>query len=443
MPVPVVTTTKGASLADHLDLRNLPLATTPGGRNFVIKALHPADHEIKVARGPGCTMPTVGIAADAVQTLHFPENATDAYILQTANPVAPLSVVFTDPSGIYVDHYLWLNQALGFGGFIRRPDQDCLLPMVEMIKQVSSYRVLSQSVTVEVIAPMIKDQGTIVSAQMNVKPRTMSLAAGTTSGISAGADLWWYRDPPPASSLLMATNSYTGKARDGFYQPLKLDRFKFISPIDVVLQKNGGFPVTYAWTANSNLGNFPTYWNNLAIPEGSPYPPKPSTYGVGMTWIQGTAGYPDVTLRVRARQTLEVIPVIGSTYAPLAEAPFPPDELAYRMVAEIGGRMKDAYPASYNDLGKLKDTIMKIGRSVIKYADPVLDVVSAIPGAGTVVGGVRTALRTGKAIGKALDSMSSPNRSSSGASGNRSQKSPAKRAKKKKKQRTRAGPEPE
>lgn len=409
VPAPVVVTKNKVTLADHLDLRSLPLATTPAGKNFAIKTLHPADSEIKVARAPGGTFPTLGIAADMVETLQFPNTAVGAYLLQTPNPMIPLSIVFTDGAGAYVDHYLWTNAALGGPGLIHAPTS---WPQIAswaygISANIDSYRVLSQSVTCEVIAPAVKDQGTIVAAQYHMKPITMQGAIMNTNGggtvcNSVAPDMWCYRPPPNANTMLMGTSAYTAKSREGVYQPLKIKKFKFVSSMDRMVPVAERTTPVRAFESGTPtaLCNFPIYFHN--VPFNDPlYVPmlKPSSNAIGIIYIDGTAGFPDVSLRVRARQTMEVVPVIGGTYAPLAEAPFPPDELAFRMVAEIAGRMKDAYPASYNDLGALKGVIQNIGKSVMKYADPVLDLVSAIPGIGTKVGLVRDAA---KGIGTAF-----------------------------------------
>lgn len=403
VPAPVVQTRTAVTLADHLDLRNLPLATTPAGKNFAVKTLHPADSEIKIARAPGGLLPSVGISADMVDTLPFPSGSTSAYLVQTANIWVPLSIVFTDASGNYVDHYLWTNSALGGPGLLHAPTTwaSIVANAANMYSSMSKFRVLSQSMTVDIIAPAVSDQGTIVASQFDSSPKTVSPGEWSSNQIAAGADLWMYRNPPVANSLLMGTSAYTSKAREGFYQPLKLDKFKWVDIFDTYFQSGAvANPQTWNTGLTGSHSNFPIYFNAIAAAATDVSLPKPSSNVVGLAWIEGV-NPSSVSLRIRARQCIEVIPIPGGTYAPLAEAPYPPDELAFKMVREIAARMKDAYPASWNAQGTLKDAILKIGNGVLKFADPVLDAVSMVPGVGSIAGGIKVA----KGIAKAVTSV--------------------------------------
>lgn len=412
VPAPVVATASKVSLADHLDLRNLPLATTPGGRTFAIKSLHPADSEIKCARGPGGIVPSVAISYDAVDTIPFPVGAVKALFLQTPNPIYPASLVFFDATNTYIDHYLWQNAAVGGLGLLHQPANATQLldPLSQFRINIDKYRVTAQSITCDVIAPAVADQGTILSAQWVDAPATLQPSCfDVTSGnpgtipskITFMCDWWLYHTLPTADKYLMATSAYSSKAREGFYQPLKIDKFKFVSSDDGVWFGTDSSEQEVANELPTLLGNYPIWFNHFDPSHATLKPLlKPSGHIVGGTWIEGTAGNPNVSLRVRVRQNMEVIPVLGKLYAPLAEAPLPPDELCYKMIREISGRMKDGYPASYNDLGKLKDTILKIGKSVLKYADPVLDVMSVIPGVGPIASGAKLATQFASGLAK-------------------------------------------
>lgn len=408
MPPPVVVTKNMVSLADHLDLRNLPLSTTPAGKNFVIKSLHPADHEIKSVRGPGSTVPTLGVCADMVDTIPFPAGATSAYLVQTPNPAIPLSVIFVDSAGVGVEYWLWSNPGFGGPGLQRNPTYNSAVSFWgNMHNQIEAYRVLAQSVTVDVIAPAVADQGTIVSAQFEKYPQTMQATTmiydNNTWKIDQFCDVWAYDSVPEATAILMGTNAYTAKAREGFYQPLKIGTFKWRAVDDYMIQMAKANSMT-AGSVNQTFttNNFPIYFAGTYISANGLPIPKPTSKIIGLTWIEGTEGAPRVSLRLRARQVTEIIPTIGGTYAPLAEAPYPPDELAFKMVKEISARMKDAYPASYNASGKLKDIIKNIGEGILKFSDPVLDVVGMIPGVGNVASGVKTAIKGAKAVAGAV-----------------------------------------
>jgi hypothetical protein len=396
-----------------MDLRNLPLAATPAGKAFAIKCLHPADHEIKTVRGPGGRVPSVGIASDMVETIAWPAGATYARIVQLANPAYPLFVDFRDAADANVKWYAWANAALGGPGVQENPTTPAKYAWMQGIaNRIVAHRVMAQSVTCDVIAPAVANQGTIVSAQMSLPPQTVNFSSGNydgswaLTGVNHVCDGYIYPWPPPTSAqLLMGTSAYTSRAVDGFYQPLKLDRFKFINTYDNFLPLNGVPDQVGTPNVSTGMGQWPYYLPGNVYNMASASFPKPSSNIVGITFIEGTAGNPSVSLRLRCRQVLEIVPKIGSTMAPLAEAPFPPDELAYKMVVEIGARMKDAYPASYNSLGKLRETIAKIGKAVLKYADPVLDVMSVIPGVGSVASGLKVASKVGKSIMAGIDKL--------------------------------------
>lgn len=407
VPAPTVVTKTKVSLADHLDLRNLPLATTPAGKNFAIKALHPADPEIKAARSPGGCFPSVGLSYDSIETIPFPATAVSAMFIQHPNCMIPACLVFLNSSGNYVDHYLWANNAFGGAGLMHAPaNMTAALASFHTSNfygQVDSYKVLSQSITCDVIAPAVSDQGTIVAAQIFDKPRTIqacSMSSDHTKFTDLVADCWIYERTPDLSALLMGTSAYTSKAREGFYQPLKVDKFKWVSVRDSVWY--GKLAETYnnlcVVNTSSGWSNYPIYTNDSPFDVDCKALVKPSANVVGLAYIEGTAGNPSVSLRVRVRQVTEIIPTSGSIYAPLTEAPYPPDELSLKMVREIQARMKDGYPASYNDLGKLKNIISSIGSSVMKYAEPALDALTVVPGIGTAAKIASTGLKVAKAL---------------------------------------------
>lgn len=409
----MATTTK-VTLADHLDLANLPLATTPGGRNFALKALHPAESTIKSSRAPGAIVPTVAIACDMVDTIPFPPGAVGAVIQQWPHLTHPMSVTFIDATQTQIGYYVWQNAAIGGGAHpaVNPANWAAIADWSREVDQtIQGYRITSQSITTDVIAPSVANQGTIVSAQFEMRPATRQLSFWDADNGNINyknvVDLWCYNKPPESSQLLMGTSAYTSQATSGFYQPLKLSRFKFVNMNDTMLAVSDAVNDRLSQILSVKSPTFPVNLGGFSMAAADAPLVKPSSYGVGMTYIEGTAGNPQVSLRIRFRQVAEIIPMLGGVYAPLAEAPLPPDELAFKMVAEIGARMKDAYPASYNDMGTLINAIKKIGKSVLKYADPVLDMVSLVPGAGTIAGGAKMALNLGKGIATLASAKSS------------------------------------
>lgn len=103
---------------------------------------------------------------------------------------------------------------------------------------------------------------------------------------------------------------------------------------------NTGYP--YFLDGNNTLS-----WPSLHVKDSN----------AGIIFFDGLTTGVGSTLRIRLRYTIEMRPAPGTTYSSMVEVPPAPDELAFRMITEVQARMADAYPASYNDSGKLLDFI--------------------------------------------------------------------------------------
>lgn len=374
-----------------------------------MKALHPAEHTIKTARAPGSILPTVALACDMMETIAWPENYTKCIICQWPHLTHPMTVTFGDADDTRWKNYVFTNSAVGGPGVLESPPTWATTAAwsSSLNSKIQGYRVVSQSITCEVIAPSVANQGTIVSGQYEARPATRQLSSlypgAMENAFRDSVDVWVYNSAPLESQLLMGTSAYTSHAVNGFYQPLKLSKFKFVNVNDTMLFTDDMGGNKLAKDVLFIPGMTPVWLriptSGLQLDFDSTPLVKPSAYNAGVTFISGTAGHPQVSLRIRFRQVVELIPTLGAIYAPLTEAPLPPDELAFKMVKEIGARMKDAYPASYNDMGKLLGTIKSIGNGILKFADPVLDVVSMIPGIGTAAGAAKLALGTARGLG--------------------------------------------
>lgn len=376
---PVVVSRGKISLADHLKLNELPLATTPGGKNFALKALHPSEHTIKSARVPGSNVPSVAVCWDSVNTVNITNANSVASISQTANPICP--VVMSVKDGGTTTFYDFFNTVLTGEALVPGPSASQVRSIVGNVTKFEKYRVTSQSVTVELIAPQLADQGTITAAQFAVEPTTVqpTTVSGATS-LVVFPDVWVYRPLPQPGMWLLGTSAYTSKAREGVYQPLKLDKFDWVSAYDVVSMFDdsvgrGNFQLNL-----TDRLEFPYMSNRTAVANQSDldFIMRPSSDTVGVIQVAGIAA--TASLRIRIRQVVELTGTPDSFFAPMFEAPLPPDELSQKMYFEISARMADAYPASYNDLGKLRDIIYKVGKKVLPFAEPLLDVASGFGG---------------------------------------------------------------
>lgn len=409
LPATVVTGSK-VSLADHLDLRNLPLATTPGGKNFALKALHPSDHEIRSTRVPGSNRASVSVTCDMIHTLNLGAN-NRAQVNLVPNPIYPASVEIYDDGGHLVEREVFGNQAFG-GGVEESPDYAWAQSFPS---KASAYRVTAQSMTLELVAPALSNQGTITAGQYINAPQKFyagSVFIGT-DGVNIPAVVCaptcLYGPPPREAVISLGTVAYTGQARDGLYMPLKLTDFRFQNayswqyPIESPFSTptDPGIPLPSLTLSMRGHAGFPSYRG--AVASGNiPSFPRDCGHNYGVAYVGGLAD--NVAIRLRIRQVVEIVPRPGTTYAPLVEAPLPPDETAIKMYFEVSGRCKDGYPSSYNSLGTLREIVMGIGRRLLPYAEPALALASKLPGIpGLVATSVNSALksvRQGYAVAK-------------------------------------------
>lgn len=410
----MVVTTQGATLADRLALKNLPLGTTPAGKNFTLKALHPSEHTIKAARIPGGNLPSVALCADMVETFNLPNDSMQATFVLQPNVAIPGMLILTTPGAggsTTSDYFDFFNPAFG-GAVMKNPTAADINTAVRLMdNKFQQYRITSESVTIELIAPSLTDQGTITAVQYECAPRTIQGSSledhSGVVGLQTLPDTYIYPEPILPSQAILGTSAYTAKAREGVYMPLRLTKFKWMDYNDMCVcinqpQSYLDAHIQYYQDPNQSL-IFPYFQNNAGLNHWKYRSAVPKLCGsnFGITVIDGVAK--NVALRVRLRQVVEITCRPGSVYAPLLEAPLPPDSICEAMYHEISGKMKDAYPASYNDLGTLINAITRIGKSVMPYVDPVLSALSTVPGPiGAVAAGAQKGVKLIKMGGQVI-----------------------------------------
>lgn len=363
-------------LIDHLKIKDLPLATTPGGKDFCLKALHPSDHTVAAARVPGGIRRSTVVTCDYVFDVTPLEGAITLHLLP--HPIVP--VLRMDQANDTKAFARLANPV--FNGKLEVASTSSSLSDLRdiidrFIESVEAYRITSQSITCELIAPALSNQGSVVAAQYTNAPQLV-IPASALSASDSGPIGRAYEFPPLEERVLLGTVAYAATAKEGCYMPLKLTDLSWKFTNDAAL--GGNFvPDSIELPAENVpiLGNAPFNSQGLVPPY--------CTTNFGEVFFRGLAAS-GVSVRVRARQCLEIIPYPGTQYAPFAVSPLPPDELCLRMYREVAGRMEDAYPAAYNDWGKLRDTVLEIAKKVLPYVDPVLNAVSLVPGVGTAAG---------------------------------------------------------
>lgn len=444
----------------HEEIRDLPLADTAEGRLWCLKALHPADHEIKTTQYPGGSLvPTVPSyyqqwteisAAPVVEGVNIRTWDLIAYMREDA--VCPVSLKLRVHTDTTIQEYPvpWLNrQVTSYSPFnnskwVPPENSTVYQAYTKFRKGKNLYRLTFAGLTGELVASSTTNQGTITAAQYQMKPIKRAVLGGPTvevrdvtgtvtydvlgqmshdmtsdsaypfnstsqdGAIIANLGLLYDEGPMPESSLLQATNPYTGPAREGFYMPLKLSgRHKMTSTnqwytlfgVDASTLARG-FGVTQPWGV-TNVISDATYVNKSGWPwyTGDPasgvakkyflYGLAPNGDQVGQVVMSGMS--PEATVRLNLRVGYEFVPETDSEFATFAKAVPVPDSLAPKMYQEIAARLKDAYPMDYNDFGELKTLINKIAKKIVPALDVGFKALSIAPGpVGTLAKGAQT-----------------------------------------------------
>lgn len=356
-----------------------------------MKALHPSDHEIKSARVPGGVDNSCSVCMDQVYTL--PTEGRDILIKVVPNALFPAHAMRFDSADYpgQLQTAIFPNQALlgstiegvgewstvGNNGWDHTNE---LLAARTVKNAFERYRITSQSVTAELIAPALADQGTVTSFQMDsgyfkvpyvVLQYATAQSLGGTDQIAAQtyvipnqSDTSYvlvpqamnanFRDPiPNPARALTSTRAYTAKAKDGAYLPLRLHNFKWHDANERVAQDTSIAPksaidYTVPWygdeqpsdlIADSYLHVTDTagFKHSVLVSPGNSAPMASPTLkysdaqmnGVFPT-AKGNFGYiyfkglaPTASIRIRVRQTLELIVDTSSTFASMVNLPPP------------------------------------------------------------------------------------------------------------------------
>jgi hypothetical protein len=260
------------------------------------------------------------------------------------------------------------------------------------------------AVTVYQDGPDLANQGTIVVSQPVVQPRQYNFSALSGPQLVAWApiDSYSQEDFPAFDTSQSMPSAYFGRSREGAYVPLKLGETcqKWVSEADCVGISN----LTPAFMSNnlrtipgnSNVPSFPhvniyrSYYNEntLTVGGGITSPMlNPSWAHVCARNLAVTTSY---TFFVRCGIEMQVHP--SSNLAPQQRLSPKHDPVALAAYFTIARELKDAYPADYNDLGRMWEVISGTVRKVLPF-------LKLIPGAGNIIStGAKGVLAAGDAI---------------------------------------------
>lgn len=254
-----------------------------------------------------------------------------------------------------------------------------------VFNQWEKYRIAYLGITGYHDAAALSNNGLIASAQYPQTPEYTTYFEDLETSVpyyylTRRAELW-PQTLKTFEQLQNLPNAYFGAARDGVYCPYKLSETcqDWVSAKDLVLHFASS--TSQAFLPSAGAYNVP-----IASPMEGPYgivgSNRTTLYTVqkrcddGVIHISGRQFASAASFTCYYRSGFEVQVTPGSTISSFAKTSPPHDATALSTYFSISRELKDAYPAEYNDLGKIVRTI----------ADAAADVLPTIfPGLGPIV----------------------------------------------------------
>lgn len=371
---------------------------TPSGREFVIKALDPAC----VGMSPGIPDTSACSVLRPEYTVQYtiatPSVATPTWDLMVVLPPGDVnSVIFaygpggTDfnaagvPAGGGVG---WVplqqsNDVSGTSLWTALPSGAPNSTVQRAVRLPSSgalsFRHTFKSVTAELVAPAVADQGDVFAAQYPFDSYGKSILGlpvpSTTMSVPLIAESRSVKIPFNESDLtLSARNPFVGRARDGVYMPLKLigpeQSFCALSdstagydnesnaPIVRQVAIGVSIPQTVSFDSKDNGSGTPTgfintIWSSPSAQHDTGY----DNTSVGVIFWRGLAagggGSFGASVMLKVIAGHEICPKPSAFDRVYLKAPVRYEPLALQAYYALMSDMAPAYPARYNALGAL------------------------------------------------------------------------------------------
>jgi len=368
-----------------IDAYGPSLGQTPSGRAWALKALHPSDPVTDVVGVPDRTaVATTCINYQQSVTITPPTGAVGSWggeIRVLPDPTVFATVSMRDVDATHAYNLAHYNTSLGTSAQAAVNNWSST--------GLERWRLLYYGVTVYLDAPATASQGSIVAAQYAVKAQLYSLTDATHAAEPPNGNecvLCRYlgcrfqaADCPSYEMLHQMPNAYAGLALDGCYLPLKLDasHAEWHDPSDFVVDIS-------SWTG---VSPGISYNHAAGVTTIGPYAPWPqATFNEGSWGVSkhlmplqsnlasiALAGLSlDATVRVVYRVGIEAMAQPGTSMAPFMKMAPGFDAVAVDTYFRIARELKDAYPAEYNDWGKLWNVIKSVASKVAPIALPLM-----------------------------------------------------------------------
>lgn len=375
-----------------------------------MKALHPSDPLTEVRGIPDMSsMPTTLLNWQTDTVISPAAGATGTWSVDlTVMPDPAMFGRWTATDSVGVRDGFAINGQLGT---TYADAKDALIGSAER------WRLAYAGVTIYQDGPALSDQGTVVVAQVPVEVTQWSVAstrdiAPGNSVVFGGKPAIQFQgaDAPDYQSLVRMPNAYFSQSKFGAYIPLKLstNHQKWHSVRDNVLDaSNVDFDLYGALTLHNTAAyaKFPygsrdglTDASGLrsvsATPDGNIVMDRQVTRFSLMNENWAHACFQNMSTATRLvcyfRFGVEIQALPQSPFSPYLKLSPQYDPAAIEAYFRISREMKDAYPADYNDLGKLWSVIKTVARHALPVVGSLGPIGKAVASIGSaLVGGDR------------------------------------------------------
>lgn len=395
-------TAQTQKLRSIIDAKASVMGSTPDGRDWCIKALHPSDPLNEVRGIPDeSSVPSVFLNYQTAVTVAPPAGATGSWGFDMA---------FT-PHPINFCHYHAYDDTVAHNALVSVLNSQ--LTGADHAAKYTTFKGLAQrwrlayaGVTCVQDGASMTNQGSIAACQTAVQPLVWSaplLATGLGAvreydipvGVPAFGSTrmisWQSGDQPIFSNCQSMPNAYLGLSKDGLYMPLRLSRthqnwhsshdevtnlgVSTVSPFGYVAVPSAA-AVQYGWPYQDL--QCPTHFTGTGLIGVGQVTSALCNDIMGHICAQNLALTTRYTFVFRMGFEVQVQPAtILSPHQALSPSY---DPMAVEAYFKINRELKDAYPEEFNSLGKLWDFISSAARTIA----PALGM---IPGYGPLIAG--------------------------------------------------------
>jgi hypothetical protein len=293
------------------------------------------------------------------------------------------------------------------------------LKMTTFRNLAQRWRMTYMSVTVYQDGPDLANQGTMVACQTPVQPSRLSVcflnAAGTNVTIGAPVEGYLATERPDFTNMQSLPNAYFSRSKEGCYLPLKLTKTcqQWRSMENACFCSTSDFNSAHESTGTYNLGtgatlgvyphaNLTSAWVNPGVGQGGETTSAMCNDVWGMIAFKNVAVTTSFSFFVRCGFEIQCQP--GTPFSTHLKLSPPHDSQALDAYFRISRELKDAYPADFNDLGKIWDVISSAAKSITPFLSGIH------PGLGLAVGGATSVGDAIRAAFKRVEPTSSSGR---------------------------------